>query len=123
MNINSVTLVGRLIKDPEVRQAGEVAVADMTLAVNRRYKKKEETTFIDVTVWGKTAEVAGQYLAKGAEVGVIGRLTQDNWETPEGQKRSKLKVTADSIELGKKADSGNSDAVASSDGDDDDAPF
>ncbi len=106
-SFNKVILVGNLTRDPEVRYTpGGSAVCDITLAVNyqwtdkRTNERKEEVSFIDVTLWGRTAEIAGEYLAKGRPVLVEGRLQQDKWDDKEtGQKRSKLKVVADAMQL------------------------
>ena len=106
-SFNKVILVGNLTRDPEVRYTtGGTAVCDISLAVNAQWtdkrtnERKEEVSFIDVTLWGRTAEIAGEYLAKGRPVLVEGRLQQDRWDDKEtGQKRSKLKVVADSMQL------------------------
>jgi single-strand DNA-binding protein len=106
-SFNKVILVGNLTRDPEVRYTpGGSAVCDITLAVNyqwtdkRTNERKEEVSFIDVTLWGRQAEIAGEYLAKGRPVLVEGRLQQDKWDDKEtGQKRSKLKVVADAMQL------------------------
>jgi single-strand DNA-binding protein len=106
-SFNKVILLGNLTRDPEVRYTtGGSAVCDLTLAINHSYtdkrsnERKEEVSFIDVTLWGRTAEIAGEYLAKGRPVLVEGRLHQDKWDDKEtGQKRSKLKVVADSMQL------------------------
>ena len=108
--INRVLLGGNLTRDPQVRFfANERAVADFGIAVNRRFKgsdgqMKDEVTFIDVEAWGRTAELVGQYLTKGRACFVEGRLKLDSWEDKDGQKRSKLKVVADSVQF---LDSGN----------------
>jgi single-strand DNA-binding protein len=103
-NFNRVILVGNLTRDIELRytQTG-LAVTDAGLAVNERRKSQsgewvEETTFVEVTLWGRTAEVAGEYLKKGAPVLIEGRLKQDTWEQ-EGQKRSKLKVVCERMQM------------------------
>jgi single-strand DNA-binding protein len=81
------------------------AVAELGIAVNRVYtteggEKREETTFVDVTLWGRTAEIAGEYLKKGRPVFIEGRLQLDTWDDKQsGQKRSKLKVVADGMQL------------------------
>jgi single-strand DNA-binding protein len=106
MNYNKVMLAGNLTRDPQVRFfANERAVADFGLAINRRYKgndgqMKEETTFVDVECWGRTAELVGQYLTKGSPAFIEGRLKLDSWEDKkDGQKRSKLKVLADTVQF------------------------
>ena len=102
---NRVILVGNLTRDPELRYlASGTAVTDVGLAVNDRRKNAngewiEETTFVDVTVWGRTAEVMSEYLGKGSPVLIEGRLKLDSWETQDGQKRSKLKVVAERMQM------------------------
>src|SRR5213594_1940826 len=105
-SFNKVILLGNLTRDPEVRYTPKgSAVADLGIAVNRQYtlengEKREETTFVDVTFWGRTAEVAGEYLKKGRPVLIEGRLQLDTWDDKQsGQKRSKLKVVADGLQL------------------------
>lgn len=95
-NFNRVILMGNITRDIEVRYISSgTAVTDITLAVNDRRKKGdewiEETSFIDVTLWGRNAEVVGEYLGKGSPLFVEGRLKQETWET-DGQKKSKIKV-------------------------------
>ena len=101
---NRVILMGNLTRDIELRyiQSGS-AVADVTLAVNDRRKSQsgewiEETTFVDVTLWGRTAEVASEYLSKGSPILIEGRLKLDQWET-DGQKRSKLRVVGERMQM------------------------
>ncbi len=130
-NYNKVFLAGNLTRDPQVRFfANERAVADFGLAINRRYKTadgqaKEETTFIDVEAWGRTAELVGQYLTKGRGCFVEGRLKLDSWDDKEsGQKRSKLKVVADVVQFvdaraGGAGGGPGGSAGSSSDGEDD----
>ena len=95
---NRVILVGNLTRDPEIRYIPSgTPVCDIGLAVNDRRKNPngewvEETTFVDVTLWARTAEVAGEYLSKGSPVLIEGRLKLDTWEGNDGQKRSKLRV-------------------------------
>lgn len=109
LNVNRVMLAGNLTRDPQVRYlANQTAVADFGLAINHRYKskdgeQKEDTVYVDITAWGRTAELCGQYLAKGRNVSLEGRLQLEQWEK-DGQKRSRLKVTADSVNF---VDSGN----------------
>lgn len=106
-SFNKVILLGNLTRDPEVKfTAGGTAVAEIGLAVNRKWMDKqsntwkEETTFVDVTLWGRSAEVAGQYLAKGRPVLIEGRLQLDTWnDKTSGQKRSKLLVVGESMTM------------------------
>jgi single-strand DNA-binding protein len=102
---NRVILIGNLTRDPEVRylQSG-TAVADIGLAVNDRRKNAngewiEETTFVDVVLWSRTAEVASEYLSKGSPVLIEGRLKLDRWESKDGQKQSKLRVVCERMQM------------------------
>ena len=100
---NRVILVGNLTRDPELRYIPSgTAVSEIGLAVNDRVKKGDqwvdETTFVDVTLWARTAEVANEYLSKGSSVLIEGRLKLDTWEK-DGQKRSKLRVVADKMQM------------------------
>src|SRR5213594_4000761 len=105
-SFNRVILLGNLTRDVEVRylQSG-TAVADIGMAVNDRRKGQngewiEETTFVDVTLWGRTAEVAGEYLGKGSPILIEGRLKLDQWEDKQsGQKRSKLRVVGERMQM------------------------
>jgi len=102
-SFNRVILVGNLTRDPELRYIPSgTAVSDIGLAVNDRVKKGDqwvdETTFVDITLWGRTAEIANEYLSKGAPVLIEGRLKLDRWEK-EGQKHSKLKVVCDKMQM------------------------
>src|SRR5215210_7010986 len=102
-SFNRVILVGNLTRDPELRYIPSgMAVSEIGLAVNDRVKKGDqwvdETTFVDITLWGRTAEVANEYLSKGAPVLIEGRLKLDRWEK-DGQKHSKLKVTGDKLQM------------------------
>lgn len=104
---NKVILVGNLTRDPQIRYTPKgTAVAELGLAVSRTWfdqgtnQKKEETTFVDVTLWGRQAEIAGEYLSKGRPVLIEGRLNLDTWDDKEsGQKRSKLKVVCEQMQL------------------------
>jgi single-strand DNA-binding protein len=105
-SFNKVILLGNLTRDPEVRYTPKgTAVTELGMAVNRVYtaengEKREETTFVDVTLWGRTAEIAGEYLKKGRPVLIEGRLQLDTWDDKQsGQKRSKLKVVGEGLQL------------------------
>ncbi len=101
---NRVILVGNLTRDIELKYTqGGTAVTDIGMAVNDRRKSAtgewiDETTFVDVTLWGRTAEVASEYLGKGSPILIEGRLKLDTWET-DGQKRSKLRVVCDRMQM------------------------
>ena len=103
-SFNRVILVGNLTRDPELRYTPtNTPVTEIGLAVNDRRKNAqgewiEETTFVDVTLWARTAEVASEYLTKGASVLIEGRLKLDTWET-DGQKRSKLRVIGERMQM------------------------
>lgn len=103
--LNKVMLIGNLTRDPELRYVPSgSAVATFTLAVNRVYKtqtgeKKEQTSFIRIVVWGRRAEVCGEYLTKGSPVFVEGRIQSRDWETQDGQKRNTVEVIADNVQF------------------------
>ncbi len=104
-SMNKVFLIGNLVRDPELRYipSGE-AVANLRIAVNRAYttkdgEKKKETCFITVVVWRRQAENCGEYLSKGSSILVEGRLRESQWETNTGEKRSKLEVTANTVQF------------------------
>ena len=103
-SFNRVILLGNVTRDPELRYiANGTAVTDIGLAVNDRRKTAtgewvEETTFIDVTLWGRTAEVAGEYVTKGSPIMIEGRLKLDTWEK-DGKKNSKLRVVGERLQL------------------------
>jgi single-strand DNA-binding protein len=103
-SFNRVILLGNLTRTPELRHIPNgTAVTDIGLAVNDRRKSTtgewvDEVTFVDITLWGRTAEIAAEYLTKGSPVLIEGRLKLDTWET-EGQKRSKLKVIGEKMSM------------------------
>jgi single-strand DNA-binding protein len=105
-NLNKVLLLGNLTRDPELRYTPKgTAVADIALAINRIWtneqnQRQEETTYVDITLWGRQAELAQQYLSKGRGCFIEGRLQMDTWEDKAtGQKRSKLKVVAENLQF------------------------
>lgn len=105
-NLNKVMLIGNLTRDPEIKYTPKgTAVAQLGLAVNRTWsndqgERQEETTFVDVELWGRQAEIAGEYLKKGRPVYIEGRLKLDSWDDKQsGQKRSKLKVVGEQMQL------------------------
>ena len=118
-SFNRVILLGNVTRDPELRYISTgTAVTEIGLAVNDRRKTAsgewvEETTFVDVTLWGRTAEVAGEYVTKGAPLLIEGRLKLDTWEK-DGKKNSKLRVVCDRMQLlGSKSDGSKSDGPRS----------
>ena len=104
-SLNKVFIMGNLTRDPELRYVPSgTAVATFTVAVNRVYtsqagEKKQEVSFIKVVVWGRRAEVCGEYLSKGSPVFVEGRLQSRSWESQDGQKRSATEVIADNVQF------------------------
>jgi single-strand DNA-binding protein len=113
-SFNKVILAGNLTRDVEVRKlTSGTSVATLGLASNRNFtvngEKKEETLFVDVEVWGKTAELCGEYLSKGRNILVEGRLKLDSWEDADGKKRSKVLVTAESVQFLSSGKSKNDD--------------
>ena len=104
-SLNKVFIMGNLTRDPELRYVPSgTAVATFTVAVNRVYtsqagEKKEEVSFIRVVVWGRRAEVCGEYLSKGSPVFVEGRIQSRSWESQDGQKRSTVEVIADNVQF------------------------
>ncbi len=100
-NLNKVMLIGNLTRDPELKYTPNgTAVTEFGIAVNRNYKQgdewKKDVCYIDLTVWGRQAVNCGEYLSKGSQVFLEGRLRYNTWEV-EGKKRSKLDVVADNV--------------------------
>ncbi len=105
-NLNRVMLIGNLTRDPEIKYTAKgTAIAQLGLAVNRTWnneggEKQEDTTFVDVELFGRVAEIAGEYLKKGRPVYIEGRLKLDSWDDKQsGQKRSKMKVVGEQLQL------------------------
>ncbi len=104
-NLNRVLIIGTLTRDPELKYLPNgTACAQIGMAINRAYtqdgEKREETTFVDVELWGRTAELAGEYLKKGKPVFIEGRLKLDTWDDKQtDQKRSKMKVVAETMQF------------------------
>jgi single-strand DNA-binding protein len=105
-SFNKVILLGNLTRDPEVRYTPKgSAVCDLGIAVNRVYttdsgEKREEVTYVDVVLWARLAEIAGEYLKKGRPVFIEGRLQMDTWDDKQtGQKRSRLRVVGETMQL------------------------
>ena len=105
-SLNKVMLIGNVTRDPEVKYTPKgSAVADLGLAINRSYtnqggEKVEEVTYVDVELWGRLAEIAGEYAKKGRPIFIEGRLRIDSWEDKQsGQKRSRLKVVGEGLQL------------------------
>ena len=111
-SLNKVFLMGTLTRDPEVRHTPKgTAVGDLAMAINLTYRaqdgtEKEEVCYVDVVVWGRQAETCRDYLSKGAPIFVEGRLQLDQWEGPEGEKKSRLRVRADRVQFLSRGGSG-----------------
>lgn len=111
MNLNRAEVIGRVTKDPEARTTPNGQnVTSFSVATNRYWSKdgerKEETQFIDVVTWGKLAETSGQYLIKGQEVYVAGRLQTRSWDGQDGVKRYRTEIIADTVQFGQKPGQG-----------------
>ncbi len=104
-NLNKVMLIGRLTRDPELKYIPSgAAVAEFGFAVNRYYntpngERKEDTCFLEISAWGKLGETVNSYLRKGRQVYVEGHLTYSEWQTQEGQKRSRIRVVAETVQF------------------------
>ena len=104
-SFNKVILMGNLTRDPDIRQAGTgMKVADLGLAVTETWRDKsgqtkETVLFVDVVVWDKLAELCGQYLSKGRPILVEGRLQMDEWKNQQGEKRTKMRVRAETVKF------------------------
>ncbi len=132
-NVNKVMLLGNITRDLEVRYTPKgTAVCDLGMAINRirtgdNGERIEEVTYVDVTLWGRQAELAGQYLAKGRPVFIEGRLQLDQWDDKQtGQKRSRLRVVCENMQFvggaGGSQGGGGGSSPRSSSGADHDSP-
>lgn len=132
-DINTVTLTGRLGSEIEMRETKQgTAVAESRLAVETGFGDNKKTAWLDITMWGKTAEAASKFLSKGRRVAVSGRLEQDEWDDKNtGQKRTKIRVVVENwafADSEKKGDSpqgngGQQSARQEAPGDDDNIPW
>lgn len=118
---NKIIIIGNLTRDVELRYLPSgSAVATIGIASNRRYKKQDgtqadEVCFVDVKLYGRTAEVANQYLKKGSQILIEGRLTLETWNDASGQKRNKHTITAESMQMLGKAQGDASNYIAQND--------
>ena len=102
-SLNKVILLGNLTRDPEYRELQNgTAVADSAMALNRRYKDssgqlQEDVTYVDLSFWGNQAKTLRDYCHKGKQLAIEGRLKLDTWESPQGEKRSKLRVVVEQM--------------------------
>ena len=123
-DFNRVILIGRLTRDPEKSYTTTgTAVAKFGFATNNGFGESKKTVFVDITTWGKQAEFVTTYFTKGKEILIEGRLDFDSWESKEGEKRSKLYVTAEKVSFaGGKADGAGAGGSSSSDSGSHEAP-
>jgi single-strand DNA-binding protein len=109
--MNSISLIGRLTKDPELKytSGNNTATTSFTIAVNRDFAKDGQPTadFINIVTWAKTAEFVGKYFSKGLQVGIVGRLQTRNWDDNEGKKHYVTEVVADRVYFADSKKSGN----------------
>lgn len=122
LNLNRVLIAGNVTRDPDVKfLQGDKCVAQFGLAINRRFKdsngeQKDDTTFVDIEAWGRTAELVGQYLTKGKSCFIEGRLKLEVWDDKNGGgKRSKLKVIADNVQFTSPREGGDHPADSATD--------
>lgn len=106
MNVNKAIIVGRLTRQPEIRAlpSGQ-SVANFSMATNRAWvdqtgQKQEQTEFHNIVAFGKLAEICGQYLTKGQEIYIEGRIQTRSWDDPSGQKRTKTEIVAEIMQMG-----------------------
>lgn len=99
MDINQSIIIGRLTHEPLLKQVGPTVKAELSVACGRKYKDKEETLFIQCEAWGKLAEICQQYLAKGSQVALSGRLKQDRWKDNEGKNQSKIYLVVENMQM------------------------
>ena len=102
-DLNRVTLIGRMVRDADCKQVGNSNIANFSIANGRSYmsngEKKEETNFFECQVWGKLADVIGQYGGKGKQIAIEGRLKQETWDGQDGKKMSKVKIVVENFQL------------------------
>lgn len=123
-DFSNVTIVGRLTRDVEMKDVGSAKVSKFGLAFSKGFGDNKKTVFVDITIWGKQAEFANTYFKKGSECIVRGELDFDTWQSKEGEKKTKLYVTADRIQFcGGKKENNDSAAVAETKAGDEEPSF
>lgn len=130
-SFNQAIIMGHLTRDPEIKYSNSgMAICKFGLAANHKFKDNEEVLFIDITAFGKTGELASEYLSKGRACMVVGRLKLDEWEGRDGERRSKIGLIAEKVQfLGGKGDGGSNGSGAAPkaartvEDDDSDIPF
>lgn len=99
-DLNRVTLIGRLVRDPELKQIPSgISVANFSIANNRKYKDQEDVSYFECIAWGKLGEIIAQYCKKGKLICVDGRLQQRSWEDKDGNKRYKVEVVVENFQF------------------------
>lgn len=103
-NFNKVIVAANLVSDPELKTVGDTSVVRFRVAINRKFttktgEKREESTYIDCEMWGARASVISEYITKGDPILIEGHLKQENWETKDGEKRSKILVSVEDFEF------------------------
>lgn len=103
-NFNKVIVAANLVSDPELKSVGDSNVVRFRVAINRKFttksgEKKEESTYIDCEMWGPRATIISEYLGKGDPILIEGHLKQENWDTKDGEKRSKIIVSIQDFEF------------------------
>lgn len=97
--MNNINIVGRLVRDPELKVSGDKQFARFTVAVNRRYKRdnQPDADFMDCTAFGKTAEIINQYVFKGSQIGITGRLESNKWKDKDGNSRTSWGIVVEEL--------------------------
>jgi len=102
-DINKIILIGRLTRDPELKQVGASQLVNFGIANNRIFmsnsQKKEEVNFFDCEAWGKLADTLKQYASKGTKLAIEGRLKRNTWDTPDGKKASRISIQVESFQF------------------------
>lgn len=123
--MNKVELIGRLTKNPELRYTkNNIPVASYTIAINSRYGENQQTDYINISTWGKSAEFVNKYFQKGQAIAIVGRLKNNNYEDKDGNKRYTTEVITEDIEfVGNKKEEPKQVFTPNFDVDDDELPF
>lgn len=123
--MNKVELIGRLTKNPELRYTkNNIPVASYTIAINSRYGENQQTDYINISTWGKSAEFVNKYFQKGQAIAIVGRLKNNNYEDKDGNKRYTTEVISEDIEfVGNKKEEPKQVFTPNFDVDDDILPF
>lgn len=127
MALNKCILMGRLVRDPEIREVGDSKVANFTIAVDRDVKNKQtgerETDFVDCTAWGSRADFLERFFHKGSMIAVAGRLQMRKWEDKDGNKRVSAEIRVEESWFGESKQNGSAPEGFAPVGSEDDCPF